>query len=65
MFCIDKTKLKPEGRKIETMAALYAAIYTEFSGANENKQYEDLTNFDRVQLVNEFALNWLKKRGLI
>jgi hypothetical protein len=65
MFCIDKSKLKPEAQKNDIIVALYSAIYTEFSGASLNSDYKDLTSLERFERVNEFANNWLKKRGLI
>jgi len=64
-FIIDKDKLKPLGRKDEVYNALYAAIYTEFQGANENPNYKDLTNLDKLDQVNTFAFNWLKQRGFV
>ena len=65
MFCIDKSKLKPEAQKNDVIIALYAAIYTEFSGAVYNADYKDLSTVERFDKVNEFANNWLIKRGLI
>lgn len=65
MFCIDKSKLKPQGQKNDVLIALYAAIYSEFSGANNNPDYANLNALQRLDKVNEFANNWLLKRGLL
>lgn len=64
MFCIDKDKLSSKAKNTETINALYAAIYTEFSGASKNEQYKNLTPLERLQKVNEFANKWLSQRGL-
>lgn len=65
MFCIDKSKLKPAAQKNDIMNALYAAIYKEFSGANYNSDYSNLTTIDRLEKVNQFAHSWLNERGLL
>lgn len=65
MFVIDREQLKPKARSDEICNALYAAIYTEFAGASENPAYKDLTNLDKFVKINEFANDWLQKRGLI
>lgn len=64
MFCIDKDLLKPAARKDDVCNALYAAIYTEFSGAVYNADYKDLSNLQRLEKINEFAWKWLEQRGL-
>lgn len=63
-FCIDKSKLKPQARKDDVCVALYAAIYTEFAGANYNNDYANLTPLEKLSRVNEFAKKWLQERGL-
>lgn len=63
-FIIDEEQLKPQAKKTDVCNALYSAIYQEFLGASENPKYKDLTLIDRFNKVNEFALMWLKKRGL-
>lgn len=65
MFCIDKSKLKPEAQRTDVITALYAAIYTEFSGAINNQDYMYLTSLQRFDKLNEFAVDWLTKRGLL
>ena len=65
MFCIDKSKLKQKAKSEQIIQALYAAIYTEFTGANEQDIYKDLNYNQRLTKVNEFAWNWLKERDLI
>ena len=65
MFMIDKDQLKPDARRDDVYNALYAAIYIEFQGASENKNYSQLTNLEKFNEVNAFAYNWLRTRGLI
>lgn len=65
MFMIDKSKLKPAARKDDVCVALYAAIYQEFSGANYNQDYSNLTPLERMNKLNEFARNWLAERKLL
>jgi hypothetical protein len=33
-------------------------------GASEHPNYKDLSNLERLNKLNEFALNWLKDKGL-
>ncbi len=63
-FVIDQSQLKPAAKKQDVINALYGAIYLEFRGANKNSKYENKTNLERFQLINEFAKDWLAKRGL-
>ena len=65
LFCINKSLLKPEARKDDVCIALYAAIYTEFSGAVYNTDYKDITPIERLDAINAFAENWLDERGLL
>lgn len=65
LFCIDKTQLPDSSKKEAIYNALYAAVYSEFMGANENKDYKDLNSTQKLVKVNEFAFNWLNERGLI
>ena len=65
LFTIDEEVLKPSARKPDILNALYAAVYTEFSGANYNPNYEKLTNLERFNKLNEFANTWLKARGYL
>ena len=65
VFCIDTTKLKPKANKTDIITALYAAIYTEFSGAVYNSDYSSLTNLEKFEKVNQFANKWLSDRGLL
>lgn len=65
MFCIDKTKLILEAQKNNIIMSLYAAIYTEFIGANYNQDYMNLSSLEKLNKVNEFANNWLTERGLV
>lgn len=65
MFIIDREQLKSGARKDDICNALYAALYTEFSGATDNPDYKNKTNLERLQAINKFAFDWLKLRGLI
>lgn len=65
MFVIDKTIIKATKNKDQICNALYADIYTEFRGANENPIYKKKTNAEKLELVNTFAYNWLVSKGLI
>ena len=62
-FCINQQHIKEEHRTSSVLNGLYAAIYDEFRGAATNKKYVNLTYENRMQEVNNFAENWLKKRG--
>ena len=64
LFCIDKSKLSQKACKEDILNALYAAIYNEFSGANYNDDYKNLTALEKLNKVNEFAHKWLSDRGL-
>jgi hypothetical protein len=65
LFCIDKSKLKPQAQKDDVCLALYAAIYKEFSGAIYNKDYMYLTPIEKMNKINEYAYKWLDERGLL
>ena len=64
MFIIDKTQLKTTTTNSQ-YNALYAAIHEEFKGANDHPTYSKLNYADRINALNEFALNWAKEKGLI
>ncbi len=65
VFCIDSSKIKPEFRNSSVINGLYAAIYEEFMGAIHNHKYASLTSLEKFKKLNEFAYEWLKKRGFI
>jgi len=56
--------LSETANKTHIINALYAAIYCEFAGANKQDKYKNLSYQQRLQKVNEFALNWLRERRL-
>lgn len=64
MFCIDESQLSSAAKTTYNMNALYGAVYEEFRGAINNPKYKGLTDKQRLDQVNLFALNWLKDRGL-
>jgi hypothetical protein len=61
-FCIDKTQLSAAANKDDICTALYVAVYDEFMGASEHPNYKDLSNLERLNKLNEFALNWPEKK---
>lgn len=63
-FIINKAILKEEANRSDIHNALYAAVYSEFAGANRNKDYKHMTGLERFNEVNKFAEKWLKERGL-
>lgn len=65
LFIIDEEQLKPAARRPDILNALYAEMYTEFSGASKNPLYEKLTSLEKFNKLNEFAFNWLNKRGYV
>lgn len=65
MFHIDTDKLSNKANKSDIILALYSAIYMEFSGAQNNPDYKDLTNLEKLDKVNQFANKWLTERGLV
>lgn len=64
-FIIDKSKINSENRVEEICNALYIAVYKEFQGAQNHPSYKNMTNLEKLQAVNDFASNWLSKRGLL
>lgn len=62
-FKINIDELPTEARNTPTVNALYAFVYTEFKGANENPKYKSLTYEERMKALNDSAKEWLKKRG--
>ena len=65
MFHIDTDKLSSKANKTDIILAIYSAVYTEFSGANNNPDYKDLTNLEKLDKVNQFVNKWLNERGLV
>lgn len=63
-FIIDRELLSSKANKDNICNAIYAAIYSEFSGASKNKAYSHLTYIERFNKLNEFVEKWLKDRGL-
>lgn len=63
-FVIDKSFIRDGVNKDEICTALYAEIYVEFRGADKHRDYSKLSNLERFDAVNNFAKDWLKKRGL-
>lgn len=63
-FIVNKSQLAPKANRTDIINALYGAIYTEFFGATQNKTYKNLSNKEKMEKVNQFALDWLKERNL-
>ena len=64
MFKINTSALSEKAKKTEIINALYAAVYEEFKGAITNFKYKDLTPLEKMNKLNQFAKDWLRKRGL-
>lgn len=64
-FVVDDSQIKEEFRTSSVINGLYAALYDEFRGASVNKKYANKTPQEKMELVNQFAYNWLKQRGFI
>ena len=62
MFKIDESKLSSAAKNTATKNALYAAVYDEFKGANENPLYKSLSPIEKMNELNQFAENWLKDK---
>lgn len=63
LFKIDIKQLPIKARTTEKINALYAAIYFEFRGAEENDKYKKYTYQERMEKLNQFAKDWLLKQG--
>ena len=63
MFKLNDNELPNSAKTAAVKNALYADIYTEFLGANENPKYKDLGLVQRMEAVNTFAINWLNTKG--
>lgn len=64
-FHINEALIKPEFRQIPVINGLYAAIYEEFKGAIHKDKYSSMTPIEKINEINRFAEDWLKKRGFI
>jgi hypothetical protein len=64
-FKIDKKLLPKKSQTLEVINGLYAAIYDEFKGAVDNPKYQNLSYFEKMNKLNEFAEDWLRKRNLL
>ena len=63
LFKIDLDQINEKAKQTDIINSLYAAVYEEFRGSVEKKEYKNLTNLERLNKLNEFALNWLKQKG--
>lgn len=63
MFKIDEAQLPVKARNVAVMNGLYADIYSEFLDANTSPKYASMSLLQRMDAVNDFALNWLTTRG--
>jgi hypothetical protein len=64
-FKLNKTLLKKFKKRPDIINGLYVAVYEEFKGAIEQPHYSKLTVKQRFEKLNEFAFNWLNKRGFL
>lgn len=65
LFKINEKLLPKKANTTQVKNALYAAVYEEFKGASKNLLYRDLNPAQKMQKLNEFAVNWLQTRGFI
>jgi len=63
LFKINLNELPEIAKNTETLNALYAALFLEFRGAEENDKYNKKSYTERMEAINNFAENWLKKQG--
>lgn len=63
LFKLDESLLPKSAQNVSTINSLYADIYIEFRGASENKKYKSMNLLDRLDAVNQFAINWLNSKG--
>lgn len=63
MFKIDQAQLSPKAKAPSVVNALYADIYTEFLDAQYNPKYMNMSLLERMEAVNDYALNWLTNKG--
>jgi hypothetical protein len=59
LFKINKELLPEKAKTNAVINALYAAVYLEFINADKNPKYKDMTSLDKINSVNNFALQWL------
>jgi hypothetical protein len=64
LFVVNKETIASDNKE-DICNALYAAIYTEFLGASKNPKYKNVPAIDMLQKINEYANEWLSKRGLL
>lgn len=63
LFKIELQQLPVEARNSEVLAELYTALHCEFRGASENIKYAKMTYQQRMEAINQYASNWLVKKG--
>lgn len=63
MFKINELELPVKARNTEVKNSLYVAIFKEFQGASVSDKYKNFNAQQRMQLLNEFAVNWLTSKG--
>lgn len=63
LFKIDQESLPISARTLEVTNDLYIAIFKEFQGAEDNDKYTNLTYQQRMIAINEYAKDWLLKKG--
>lgn len=63
LFKIDVAQLPQKARRSDVVNGLYAAVYEEFKGAAYKDDYSQLTYKERMDALNQYAKDWLEKRG--
>jgi hypothetical protein len=63
LFKVNRSKLPVSANNSEVVEDLFVAIYREFQGADTNVKYKNLTYQVRIEMLNNFAKDWLSKKG--
>lgn len=64
MFRINGELLSSKANNSQIKNALYMSLHSEFAGAINSEKYRHLTNEQKMQKMNEYAENWLKRNNL-
>lgn len=63
MFKINDEALPAGARTLEVKQKLFVALFREFRGASENDKYKKMSYQERIEILNQYARDWLTKQG--
>lgn len=63
LFKINIEQLPLSARRSDIINTLYAYLYLEFRGAEYSEKYANMTYVERMEAVNQYAREWLNKKG--